>query len=311
LSHWPGTPTPCELWADLSAEIVLNALARPGALPDSVEVASIDHYDADGVISLALLCVEGLAASHGPLLVEAARAGDFGVVRDWNAALVAFALDALIDTRSRDPEASGSEEHGLGPMGRCGRAACEALRILPELASDPWSHEALWRDEAIAFGAASEALFQGWARIEERPEHDLAVVTVDVDHPRASVATWNGAPLHRAAVHSATDRLRVLTVAGDHLEFRYRYETWVRLASHRPRPRVDLTAAGQALTAVEPSGIRWVFDGAGAITAALRPAGGGSSGLGPEVFEDIVAHYLAVLDCGEPAWDPFAVRVAS
>src|ERR1700733_13664848 len=78
LSHWPGTPTPEALWHDVSAGIVITALARR-ALPDGVEAVSVDHYDADGVLALALLCVEGLADRHGAFLVEAARAGDFDV----------------------------------------------------------------------------------------------------------------------------------------------------------------------------------------------------------------------------------------
>ena len=315
LSHWPGTPTPRELWADLSAEIVLNAMARPALLPDAVDAASIDHYDADGAISLALLCTEGLAESHGSQLVDAARVGDFGVVRDRSAALVAFALEALhaLDGPAGTPDVSDASEfdqHRWGSTERCRRAADEALRILPELVVDPWSHEELWGGEAAAFDVATDALTQGWAGIEERPEHDLAVVRVDVEHPRAAGAGWNGAPLHRAAVYSATDRLRVLTVAGDHLDFRYRYESWVRLVSRRPRPRVDLARAAQALTEIEPSGARWVFEGAGAVTASLRPAGGGKSGLAHHVFEDIVADHLGVLDAGEPAWDPFAVPIS-
>ena len=63
-------------------------------MADGVESVSIDHFDADGVIALALLCVEGLAAEHGELLVEAARVGDFDVVTEPDAALVAFALHA-------------------------------------------------------------------------------------------------------------------------------------------------------------------------------------------------------------------------
>src|SRR5271155_67758 len=70
LSHWPATPTPAELGADLSAEIVRRARRRPELLPAGVDLASIDHDDVDGVVALALLVVDGLDRQYGPLLVE-------------------------------------------------------------------------------------------------------------------------------------------------------------------------------------------------------------------------------------------------
>ncbi len=282
LSHWPGTPTPVELWHDVSAGIALRALARPDLLPDGVDVATIDHYDADGVIALALLCVEGLAAEHGAALVEAARAGDFDVVVDRRAALVAFALGALGD-------------------------ATEALATLPGLVADPERYRTLWAEEAGAFDASVLALSEGWAIIEERPEHDLAVVRVDTSHPDAPGATWEGAPLHRAAVHSSTPCLRVATIAGGVVELRYRYESWVRLEHLRPRPRVDLDALAGELTRAETAGGRWVFDGAGAITGALHMAPGSVSTLDPDDVVDRACDVFEDLDARPPAWDPYAV----
>jgi hypothetical protein len=117
---------------------------------------------------------------------------------------------------------------------------------------------------------------------------------------------WGGAPLHRAAVHSNTDRLRVATIAASRFELRYRYESWVRLERRRPRPRVDLAAAAAELTRAEGAGGRWVFDGAGALTGALHLADGGASTLDPEDVLSLVCQRLAVLDAGPPAWDPYA-----
>ena len=288
LSHWPGTPTPRALWADLSAEIVLKALEHPGFIPDEVEVASVDHEDVDGVVSVALLCVEGLAASHGPLLVEAARVGDFGVVLDRTAALVAFAVAAVLDRAGR------------------GRANEQALNSLPALVADHGAYESLWRDEAASFDASGDAIAREWASIEERPELDLAVVRVDTRHPDAPSAAWGGDPLHRAAVHSATSCLRVATITPGRFEVRFRYESWVRLATRRPRPRVDLSYAARQLCEAETGGARWTFDGAGAITPALRVVGGGPSSLSPAHFLDVVCGQLSELDRGEPAWDPYA-----
>jgi hypothetical protein len=307
LSHWPGTPTPEKLWHDVSAGIVMAALARR-ELPGDVEAVSIDHYDADGVLALALLCVEGLAAAHGSFLVEAAQVGDFDVVTGRDAAVVAFAVQALGDV------ARAAAVLGVAPpdgevTDATAWAATEALRILPGLVEDPERYRALGADEAAAFDASWGAVSEGWASIEERPEHDLAIVRVDVTHPRAPEAAWGGAPLHRAAVHSATPRLRVATVAGGGVEVRYRYESWVRLQRRRPRRRVDLSALAAELTRSETSGGRWVFDGAGAITGALHLAPGARSTLDPEHVVDEVCETLEVLDAGPPAWDPYAGAV--
>ncbi len=191
-------------------------------------------------------------------------------------------------------------------MERCARTATEALAILPALVEEPERFEDLWGAEASAFDASVRALDEGWAVIEERPRHDLAVVRVDGDHPGAAHCGWEGAALHRGAVHSATACLRVFTVVGRRYELRYRYESWVRLASRRPRPRVDLSALAVALTAAEPSGARWAFDGAAAITGALHLVGGTESALDEARVLDEACAWLERLDAGPAAWDPYA-----
>jgi hypothetical protein len=295
-----------ELWHDVSAGIVRRALVRPGSLPPGVEVASIDHYDADGVIALGLLCVEGLAEEYGAILVEAARVGDFDVVTDRAAALVAFALGSLGDVEHAAAVLDVPVPGGR-TLDRTAWAATQALELLPALVADPDSYRALWSDEADVFETSTRALSEGWASIEERAAHDLAIVRVDVSHPDATRAAWGGAPLHPAAVHSSTDLLRVATIAGGRMEVRYRYESWVRLETRRPVPRVDLAAVASELSVMEAAGARWVFDGAGALTGALHPADGGVSTLDPEAVVELVCRRLETLDAGPPAWDPYAM----
>lgn len=287
LSHWPGTPTPRSLWADTSAEIVLRARRHPKALPPGVELATVDHFDADGVIALALLVDDGLAERHAGTLAAAANAGDFDVVADRRAGLVAFAVAALGEHRS------------------LADAAAAVLDTLPGLVADPDGFEGLWGPEAEAFDVSSGLLAGGAVTIEERPEVDLAVVRVDASAPELARAGWAGAVVHPAAVHSSTSCLRVVTVWGGRFELRYRYESWVRLTSRRPRPRVDLTALADRLSRLEADGGAWVFDGAGAITPALRRADGAPSGLEPEMFLEEVFKALSRLDAGAPAWDPY------
>jgi hypothetical protein len=266
LSHWPGTPTSRRLWADTSAEIVLRARRRLRTLLREAEFATVDHYDADGVIALALLVDDDVAHAHAPALVAAAHVGDFDVVRRRTDALVAFALGAIGEGRSLS------------------EAAQAALELLPRLVAAPERFEEWWGPEAEAFDAACALRDRGALTIEEFPDLDLAVVRVDEDAPELARASWDGAPVHPAAVHSATTCLRVATVVGRCFVLRYRYESWVRFTSRPVRPRVDLTELACVLEDAETDGGAWVFEGTGAITPALRRADDGPSTVEPEAL---------------------------
>ena len=308
LSHWPGTPTPVALWHDVSAGIVLRARARPGGLPDGVAVASIDHYDADGVIALGLLCVEGLADEHGALLVEAARVGDFDVVTDRPAALVAFALGALGDVEHA-AAALGVPVPGGEGTDRTAWAAREAVRLLPALAAHPESYRTLWGNEADAFDASRRALSEGWASIEERRPLDLAIARVDVTHPDAARAR-----VGRGAVAPRRGALEHRPPAGGHHR---------RGSSRGPLP---LRVVGQARDAPTGAacrprrrGDRAHHHGGGGHPLGVRrggrphrraaPGRRGESSLDPEEVVELVCLRLEILDAGPPAWDPYGMPV--
>jgi hypothetical protein len=179
--------------------------------------------------------------------------------------------------------------------------------MLFDLAADPERFEPWWGDEWAAYDSSVQALADGWVTITEEPELDLAVVRVDTGHGHAGRTAWESAPLHRAAVHSATSCLRVVTLAGSRMEFHFRYESWVRLTSHRPLPRVDLEPLARVLTAVEDeSAGGWVFDGAGSITGELHMVDDEAlSTIEPERFLQLLRAELATLDRGPAAWDPY------
>jgi hypothetical protein len=302
LSHWPRSKTPEELRADLSAEIVLRAIDR-GFLDDpGTAFATIDHFDSDGLVSLAMLVVADLAQRHSEVLVDAARTGDFGVVRSRRGALLAFALSSLAEPGRSPVEAV---RRAASPMRTevWSRAAEHAISIIEDLAQDPARHEQLWHAEAAAYDAAVAGLGK-WITLEELPEHDLAVVRVDTSHAGWEQASWEGHAVHAAAQNSATQRLRIATIAGERFEFRFRYETWVRLASYRPKLRVDLNGLADALNDKEGRR-RFSFDGASAIVPELRCSGPRGM-ISPEDALERLLEVLPVLDSGPPAWDPYA-----
>lgn len=312
LSHWPGTPTPVGLRADLSTESALLARRRR-VLPPHVGLVTADHPDEDATTAVAALTLPDVAGDVGDLLVEVARVGDFGVVRDRRAAMVAFALATVLDP-ARTPAADVARGRRRG-LDATGVLIGTALAQLPDLLADPAPHAAWWRAELAAFDAAVAALADGTAILTEEPERDLAVLRPGpAGWPDA--AAWGGDPLHPAAVHSATRCLRVATVDDRGVRVRFRYETWVRLARPPAFPRVDLAPLAAELDGLQAGGGRrtagvgdraghWRFDGAGAVTPRLRWEGSCPSSLDPE---DVLARLRRHLDArvGAPAaWDPY------
>lgn len=305
LSHWPRSSTPSALRRDLSAQIVLAALETGYLESSGLDVATVDHYDEDGVIALAFAIVPGLAEQHSDELVRAAAVGDFGVVVDRRAALIAFSLAALSDASRTPLQSVRAYEHERGKhLEVCALATAHVLAVIAQLADDLSRFESLWGEEAAAFDESCRAIGHR-VSIEEVPEHDLAIVRVAPDSSRAGATRWGGHVIHPAAVNTATDRLRIATVAGDRMELRYRYESWVRMESYRPRPRVDLSALASVLSGLEPTGVRWSFDGAGAARPVMKTVGQAPSGIPAEVFVSEVVEHLAELDSGPPAWDPY------
>lgn len=287
LSHWPGTPTPRGLWADLSVEIALRW--RDGGGRVEAGVATADHYDQDGLATLAVLVDPALAADHRRQLVAVASAGDFSVCADRDAARVAMALGALAQPEHR-PE---------------GDLHAAALAALPGLLRAPAAHRHLWAEEDEFLARSEAALAGGAVTIVEHPEVDLAVVRVvgGRQGTASQFARGVGAPIHPMAVHNRTARSRILTLAADRAELVFRYETWVRLASRRPPPRIDVAPLAAELSAEEPGATRWSATGASALVAKMSSSG--PSELAFDRIAMMVVGYLASRAGEPPAWDPY------
>ena len=306
LSHWPRSDVPDRLRRDLSAEMVIAALEDGYLDAAGAALATVDHYDQDGVVALAMLLSPRLAAARSEVLVEAARVGDFGVVRDRRAALVAFALASLADpVRSPVVAVRNAARDRLPGLDTCGTVVEYAIEVLEDLTADPAGHEELWRDEAAAFDAATRGVGR-WIEVEDLPDHDLAIVRIDPTSDEAASARWLDHVVHPAAINTATPMLRVAMIAGQRMEVRFRYESWVRLSSHHPRSRVDLSRLVPVLDALEPHGTRWHFDGVNATRPVLRTVGHRPSSIGADIFVDHLVDRLVELDSAPPAWDAYA-----
>lgn len=308
LSHWPGmAPPPGGIEADLSAQMALRyvaagGLTAAGSRHGEATVVTNNHFDQDGAVGVLALVEPTLGGRHRALLEDVAAAGDFAVARTHDGARLSAALAALGDVE-RTPV------RGVAP-GSDGWAAAlyeAALELLPGWLADVGSARELWADDDAARSASAAAIASGAVRIDERPDLDLAVVTLPAGDG------WGGhrfahlrhEGLHPIALHAATGRFVVLLLAADgRHRLVQRYETWVQYRTHRPRPRRELGPLAEQLTALEPGATRWEADPVGALTPTLAPADGASSSVAPEVVVEAVVSHLRT---APPAWDPYTV----
>lgn len=292
LSHWPASPTPVPLRADLSAQIALRWNERGRRWPGA-ELATVDHLDQDGLASLHALVDPEHAAAWARRLVEVARAGDFATFADRDAARVSFALAMLADA-DRSPLPPGTFAGSYGEL--TAAVATELLGRLPEMIAHPERHRSLWGEEDAALSQAEGALARGQVGIEEVPELDLAVVTVPEGRRAALATRFVGradAPCHPAAVHNASGCLRVLVTQGRRHQLFYRYESWVRLTSRPVAPRVDLAPLAAAFQAEERDGARWAADGLATLVPRLGTGPGEETSISFRRARALVEAHLA------------------
>lgn len=296
LSHWPGSDAPAPLRGDTSAEIVFNCLAAPDRARHlrDVRVVSSNAFSQDGAVAVWSLLNPEQAMKMRDLLTDVATAGDFARYRDPLALKAAFTIAVF-----SDPEVSPYRKELSGRSAEGVTAMLYQLLMfgLPDILEHIDDYRDLWEEE---FGhvRGSEALLKsGQAKIHEFPEVDLAVI----ESPE---------PLHPAAICSATDRLRVLTVHQEMYWLKYRHESWVQIASRPVLPRIDLDPLVTRLQVMETAPGTWAFDGIDAPSPNLcfvdeegQPA---SSGISKALFiEELMDFLKAHADDPAMQWNPY------
>jgi hypothetical protein len=264
LSHWPGTVAPPGLARDLSAEMAFAYLDAPPAHAPA-EVVTNNHFDQDGLVSIHALVDPERSRRHRNLLVDVAAAGDFGTYRDRRAARASMALSHLAE---RDATCSYGE-----------LTAQLYTELLPQLLSIVLHNDRyrdLWGDEDAELTASEDAVTAGRVRITERPDLDLAIVTIDDDEPVRRGHRFGGESfegVHPMAIHNATDRFRLLVVHGRRYRYVDRYETWVQFQSRTTLPRVDMRPIAERLTELEQGAATWGAGAPGDLTPELSHDG--------------------------------------
>jgi hypothetical protein len=300
LSHWPKSGTRREWKRDTSAEIVFAYLDSPQHhVP--VDVVSNNHLDEDGLVGVFALTDPATAESRRDLLIDIARAGDFGVFASRDAARIAFTISAHADPQT-------SPLPGTIFKQRYPEMAAELyvrlLNILPRVLANVNDYRSLWENEDAKLTASEERIEAGRIWIKEEPELDLAVIRVPGDLDVGAVHRFTQrrlAECHPMAIHNRTNCNRIVLVQGNRIEMQYRYESWVQFISRKPLARVDLSPLANELNQQETTRSRWVFDGVDQITPKLHLEGEAESSI---PVEAILNRLRQCLRDGPPAWDP-------
>ena len=289
LSHWRGSGCPEELADDLSTQIAFRYLDRPDLRVDA-DAVSNNHFDEDGLCGIYAVVHPEEALARRERLIQVASAGDFDTFTERDMARVAFALGTMMD-EDRSPLGDAFFSR---PYPKVSAALYEELLIrLPEMVDHPDRFREHWQAEDAWLAHDEERVGSGAIRIEERPEIDLAIVTLpEQESPLALDDEVNLLGLHVSAVHNRTRLHRILAMRGRRYRLRYRYETWVKYVSAPTMPRVDLAALAEELTAREDGG-KWEFDGVESITPSLRLEGADESAISPDAFLGTVTSYLS------------------
>jgi hypothetical protein len=301
LSHWRRSGTPEELIADTSAEIVFRYLDSPRHHVNA-DIVSNNHFDQDGLVGVFALIDSERALQHRDLLIDVAEAGDFGVFKDRAAARIAFTIAAFCDPKTSPLPARIFK---LPYPQHAAELYRDLLNRLGDMLANLNSYSSLWQDEDAMLTESEGLLDSGIVTIEEHPELDLAVIRIPEDLAanevhRFTQGQW--APCHPFAVHNRTRCSRLAYVQGNRLEFQYRYESWVRMATSRPKLRVDLAPLADELNREETAGGKWKFDGADRIAPRFYREGNSDSVLSPDSVMQRIERQL--LD-GPTAWNPY------
>jgi hypothetical protein len=300
LSHWRRSGTPEELMADTSAEIVFKYLDAP-RFHVAAEAVSNNHFDEDGLIGVFAFAQSRIALRHRELLIDAAQAGDFGVYKDRNAARIAFVISSYAD-----PETSPLPKSifQLRYPELAAELYREVLVVMPALLEDIHAYRAMWEEEDRKLTESEKLIGGGIVTIEERPELDLAIVRIPdtIDASRVHRFTQSRAvECHPFAIHNQTTRSRLLLIKGGDVEFQYRYESWVRMASRRPALRIDLTSLAEELNR-EEGDARWIFEGVDRIVPRLYRKGTRQGGI---AAGRVIEFLERALRTNVAAWNPY------
>lgn len=133
----------------------------------------------------------------------------------------------------------------------------------------------------------------------------MAIVRIPDDVPERTVRRYlhaEQAAVHPFAINSATQCNRIVRIYRGAIDFQYRYESWLRFVSWRPKLRVALEGLASQLNDLEASPGTWCGEDVNGVVPRLYLDGCQRTALAEERFLSLLEEYLV----GAPAaWDPY------
>jgi len=190
LSHWPGTTTPKQYWADSSTAICLRFLREANVAEELAGITHVtnNHYDEDGCLGMLVLLQPERALEYADLLQRCAYTGDFSWYEGEDAAKLSLTITYMFD-HARSPHRSQSRK--LSEWAHRNFCYLEFFRECEQgLLGDLDRYDQLWKGELAYIQRGIDVVNSDQAEIIAMPELDLGVLI-------------SQKPLHRIAYSTA------------------------------------------------------------------------------------------------------------
>lgn len=291
-SHWKGANTMCEIAADTSGEIVLNALTANYSGIEN-QLVSATHFDIDGFVGVFALFYPELAFSYKEELIAMARIGDFREFRPDNE-IDDYALRLCCWMNQVEKDKFYRPFENKDELENCVQKFDFFLQVFPGVLQNIDEYKENWEAEYNL--VLTGIKFEKKASVFK----NIGLIKKDVQQPS-----------HYYALFSSTEGFDiVLTIYPNNgYELEYKYTTWIDLASRPNLPRVDLKPLAKYLNAIEVSEFVWQVDSISDTGPILRLESSGltkadryanpsertiySSSIDAVEFEKIVLSYFS------------------
>ena len=239
LSHWPGNKTPLKFKADTSTEIVLKFLGS-SEFEDylsTVEWVSSDHYDVDGLLSVWVLTQGRRVLDDFDKLKDIATVGDFDkYVSDESlkSCLILYYFEQSILQKAIEKSNWATNE--------VTRFLYQSMfSIVEDSLHRQGKYTHFWEDKYRQVQNDRNTIQTGKVEVTEHLEYDLAIIRSNKE-------------LSDFAINERVTALKVLCIYDRHYVLRYRYESFVEMASMLAPYRLSLKPLAEQLNKIEKNG---------------------------------------------------------
>jgi hypothetical protein len=291
-SHWKGNQTPFEVKADTSTEIALKLVAAPNReeLTRGIELATNNHFDTDGVLSVWTVLNGEHALPLRDKLIAAAEAGDFSEFSSEDGVRASILIQGSDSPTDKSGSPLAAQFAGQEVLDEA-RAYDLVLPHVEHVLTHTGDYESLWRESWERIASALDSFAKGTSRVEEDGEAKLSIVTLapEIFSSTGFNPTLHAAPFTAISRHARGEMFLIATPLADGWAYRidYPYYSWAETVVRPKIVRRDLSELMNQLNELETKpAARWRLDSSELASAAKFSDAEGklaASRLEPEV----------------------------